>query len=299
MTIVNRIKNITRNTSFTEDNQPTSVKLELTGICSLQCRFCYNSTMKKHGIRQKIMSLETFKNVFHEITLVNSINEIGLFYMGESGLVKNLYSYFKEIKDFKTQDYFTFLTTNGLYGEEILKAIPYIDSLKVSWNYKNQNDFTFKTNRNAEHYYKIIENIKLFYEECHKYNKSLALSTVLDDDEESYNEILDVLSNFYDEHYFIPLQSQGGFLSNGKCGVIGELKNTVKEIPCWSLFNGLYIDVDLNIRTCSYGHGKEHILGNLQNNSLKNIINNPTHKKYKQLHLNGIIPDICRKCLTK
>lgn len=299
MTIVDRIKNISKNTNFTEDTKPISVKLELTGICPLQCKFCYNSEMRKSGIRQKIMSLETFKKVFHEINSINSINEIGLFYMGESGLVKDLYIYFKEIKDFKKRNYFTFLTTNGLYEKEILKAIPYIDSLKVSWNYKNQDDFMLKTNRDKDQYYKIIKNIKLFYEKCHKYNKLLALSTVLDDDEKNYKEILNTLSNYYDEHYFIPLQSQGGFYSNGKCGVIGELKNSVKEIPCWSLFNGLYIDVDLNIRTCAYGHTKEHILGNLQNNCLKDIINNPIYKKYKQLHLNGNIPNICKKCLIK
>ena len=94
-----------------------------------------------------------------------------------------------------------------------------------------------------------------------------------------------------DEHYFIPLQTQGGTFDIGTDGVVGEADNPVNPIPCWSLFKGLYIDCDLNIRTCCYGHNKDHILGNIKDNNVQD------HTIYKQQQLNGKIPNICKKCL--
>jgi hypothetical protein len=57
--------------------------------------------------------------------------------MGESGLHPKLYNFYKKIYN----NYYTFLTTNGTIISNILPAIKYINSLKVSWNYSDEDDF--------------------------------------------------------------------------------------------------------------------------------------------------------------
>lgn len=84
-----------------------------------------------------------------------------------------------------------------------MDSIPYVDSLKVSWNYKDITDFRKKTGQNERMYETIIENIKTFYEICHINKKKLAVSTVLDCNKEDYEEAISNLR--FDEHYWIPL----------------------------------------------------------------------------------------------
>ena len=285
--IQERIKRISRNDNLTVDTKITTCKIELTGICTLKCHFCNNSSMKKNNERQKLLSDHDFEEILSYVSKFDSLQEIGLFYMGESGLHPHLATYYKILKD---NGYFTYLTTNGTYIDNVIKAIPYIDSLKVSWNYKNKNDYidNFASKSSCE-YEKIIDNIETLYKECHKHNKRLAISTVLDTSKEEYLQELEKLS--FDEHYWIPLQSQGGCNAKGLDGVVGEVENQVSPLPCWSLFKGLYIDCDLNIRTCCYGHEAQHILGNIKDGNIKDT------NTFKQQQLEKTIPSICHQCL--
>lgn len=293
MSVQKRVEEISKNTNLSLETPYTTAKIELTGICTLGCKFCFNQQMKTNNERQKILSEENFDHILRELRTIPTVKEVGLFYMGESGLHKCLPDYYKRLKE---QGYFTYLTTNGTVSD-VIKAIPYIDSLKVSWNYKSFADFQSKTGGSVIQYFCIKYNIKLFQIMCHKFNKKLAVSTVLDGYREEYENELRSLS--YDEHYWIPLQTQGGSYTEGLSGVVGEDDHKVSPIPCWSLFKGIYIDVDLNVRTCCYGHTKEHIVGNLRNDSLRNILDSNQLTHMKTMHLNKQIPEQCRKCLMK
>lgn len=293
MSIVQRINSASDNSSVSLNTSPTLAKIELTGKCTLSCRFCNNVNMRKYNQRQKLLSTEDFELVLENLKSITSIKEVGLFYMGESGLHPLLKEFYKKLKEAR---YFTFLTTNGTYIKYILEAIPYIDSLKVSWNYKDLADFIEKTGVSAQVYFSIQKNIDTLYKECHKYNRTLAISTILDSEEKMYDGILKQLK--FDEHYFIPLQNQNGIEENGAPGVVGESINPVKPIPCWSLFKGVYVDVDLNVRTCCYGHDKIHIIGNLREEKLSNLISDEKLIRYKKSHLSNKIPSICTLCLN-
>lgn len=290
-TVKERVDYISDNTNYTINTPYISCKVEICGKCNMKCNFCYENTLVKEGKRQKLLSIEDLELILKALKRVSTLKEIGLFYMGEAGLHPKLAEMYKLCRD---NGYFTFLTTNGLLIDNILPAIQYIDSLKVSWNYKNFEDFKTKTGLNDENQYNTIkENTKELIEECHKFGTKLTISTILNpnDKKEDYDSSLKELS--YDEHYWIPLQTQAGFKETGLDGVVGEYDNTSSPIPCWSLFRGIYIDSDLNIRTCCYGHDDKFIIGNIKNND------NPTFDKntFKEKHLEKIVPDICKNCL--
>ena len=290
MSVRERVQKISQNTNLNINTPFTTAKVELTGCGTLGCWFCDHLSMKKNNIRQHMMSQEDFEIALEYLKRFDSLREVGLFYMGESGLHPLLDRYYRCLKK---AGYFTFLTTNATVITNILKAIPYIDSLKVSWNYKNEDDFNHNFSLGVGQYNTIIENVKILKAECNKFGKPLAISTVLDTCKEDYTDSLSEL--VYDEHYWIPLQNQGGTQECGADGVIGEDSHKVSPLPCWSLFKGIYIDCDLNVRLCCYGHSNEHILGNLHNgiDSIKS--NNDI--KLKQLSMK--VTSQCMHCLRQ
>ena len=292
MTVQDRVQLISNNTNLDLSTKITTAKIELTGACTFNCKFCYQQEMKQNNLRQNFLTDAEFNQVLSYLKLYPDLKEVGLFYMGESGLHPKLADYYKQVKEL---GYYTYLTTNGTCIHNIIKAIPYIDSLKVSFNYllEDSNDIKDITQTNIS-IQDIINNINLLNIECKKHNTEFALSTVIDEskyNKESHSKIIDYL--FPDIfHYYIPLQTQGGFNENGIGGVVGETESKVNKMPCWSLFKGLYIDANLNIRTCCYGHTDKHILGNIKD---MRVI---TKKELKEQHLNNIIPNICRECIN-
>jgi hypothetical protein len=249
--------------------------------------------MLKNGERQKFMSEEDFNIVLNALDDIYTIKEVGLFFMGESGLHPLLDRFYKALKE---KGYFTYLTTNGTVIGSILKALPYIDSLKVSWNYKNKKDFIAKTASAGRMYNTIVANIGILNMVCKEFDKTLTVSTILDSNKEDYAEALAQLE--FGDHYWLPLQSQGGTCDTGAAGVIGEYENKVLPIPCWSLFKGFYVDADLNVRTCCYGHSKEHIIGNLKEEPVMKLLCFGKGMGMKSQQVRNIIPSVCKNCLN-
>lgn len=288
-TIKDRVDRISNNKDITMNTQYTTCKIEVCGVCNMKCKFCYEKELARSKTRQKKMNIEDLKLVLDILKeKVPTIKEVGLFYMGEPGLNNYLDRMYKLCKEY---GYFTYLTTNGLYIHNILRSIPYVDSLKVSWNYKDPSDFQNKTGLHKDEYYRIADNTKYLYDICHKYNKDLTISTIVKDEQDKEEYLSSLKELYYDYHYFLPLQTQGGYNVSGTDGVVGEYDKQSSTIPCWSLFKGVYIDSDFNIRTCCYGHTEEFIIGNIKTN--------PNFNKdvFKEDQLNHKIPNICRNCL--
>jgi hypothetical protein len=78
---------------------------------------------------------------------------------------------------------------------------------------------------------------------------------------------------------------------------VGEDDNKRSCMPCWSLFKSIYIDANLNLRTCTYGHYDKHIITNIRKTN--NFILHNKVLEMRKKHLNCIIPYECDKCLSK
>lgn len=289
-TVQERVQAISCQDNLNLYTMPTSAKIEISGICSLQCNFCFQQQLRKQNIRQKLMGIDDFLLVIKYLQSIKTITEVGLFLLGESTLNSNLSLYYRLLKE---KQYFTFLTTNGTKLDTLIQALPFIDSVKVSWNYVDVYDFVKKTNQSAAVFNQIQQNINTLYNEVHKHNKELTISTVLDRPKAEYKDILKTLK--YDHHYWIPLQTQCGYNNIGIDGVVGEDQQMRKQLPCWSLFKSVYVDVDLNVRSCCYGHYDKHILYNLHNTPSFKFTDEYLLMRSKQLNMK--IPVQCKECL--
>lgn len=292
--IVARINNASDTSNITgTDDDVITAKIEVSSTCNFRCTFCCYSKMDLD--REKLMNVNDFKNVVNQLLKkYKNLKEIGLFYIGEPGFNPNLKEMYKYLKQ---KNIYTYLTTNGSYIKNILEAVPWIDSLKVSWNYINELDFINKTKQYKDVYYNIIENIEVLYQECHKSFKKLSISTVLDDNDP--NEYLKTIKKHlvYDEHYFIPMQNHGGFLKDGKDGVVGTQLQQREPLPCWSLFKGVYVDANFNIRPCCYAYSSTRSKVKFGKITKDNIIISEYEQNMKEQQLQGFIPDYCKNCL--
>ena len=86
MSVRERVQKISQNMNLNINTPLTTAKIELTGCCTLGCWFCDHLNMKKNNIRQHMMSQEDFEIVLEYLKRFDSLREVGLFYMGESGL---------------------------------------------------------------------------------------------------------------------------------------------------------------------------------------------------------------------
>ena len=159
--IVDRMKDKHNNTNLSMNTDINIAELELTGACELNCRFCYNRILRQKGIRQNCVDEDGVKIFLATIKKIPSIKEVGLYGLGESTLHPYLAKYYKMMKE---AGYFTYLTTNGVNTTHLIPAIKYIDSLKFSWNYKDENDFHAKTGADHKTMYTILRNINNIYQ---------------------------------------------------------------------------------------------------------------------------------------
>lgn len=299
--IVDRIDKASDNTNLTgTDDDVVLAKIEVSSYCNLNCKFCSKSYIGEHDVYRinRTMGLYQFKEIISVLkSRYKNLKEIGLFYIGEPGYNPNLKEMYSYLKD---NGFFTFLTTNGTLSRFIIDAIPFIDSIKVSWNYMNKEDYINKVGDTILSYNHLINDINYLYKECHKHNKTLTISTVLDDEKNIKlyeKEIMNKLN--YDFHYWIPLQNNGGYLDYGSDGVLGSYTKQRKPIPCWSLFKAVYVDSLGNIRPCCYSHKMK--CGVIKNNTIRFATEEKddfvVESNMKKLQLEGKIPDQCRECL--
>ena len=76
MGVKERVDLISDNHNLNVNMKPTTVKIELTGVCTLNCGFCFNQIMKKEGLRQSMMSDEMFDKILKSMKKIGSIKEV-------------------------------------------------------------------------------------------------------------------------------------------------------------------------------------------------------------------------------
>ena len=163
LTITDRIDAITRiNPEYRHEvlPAPKSVKIELTGNCNFACTFCARS--------QKLREVSTIDRSFFERIIKEmreeGVEELGLFYLGESFMVPWLPEAIEYAKSIGFP--YIFLTTNGSLAfpgkvEQCMKAG--LDSLKFSYNYANGEQLSEIAHVKQKLFEVIQQNIKDAY----------------------------------------------------------------------------------------------------------------------------------------
>lgn len=262
MTITQRIDRIT---GITDEYRkpicpaPKSVKIELTANCNYKCGFCVkslrddNGAMDRHFYRQIIKDLREC-----------GVEELGLFYIGESFTLKWLPEAIKEAKEAGFP--YVFLTTNGSAAtpqriKECMEAG--LDSLKFSLNFSSPQQMHEVAKVDPRFWSKSIEHLKearRIRDEggypCKLYASSIAFDGKQG---EAMNELVSEITPFVDEHYWLPLYGMSGASKASgwvpRPGNPGRLGNLRDPLPCWATFTEGHITKDGYLAACCFGTG--------------------------------------------
>lgn len=287
---------------------PRSVKIELTARCNYACSFCARSMRLRD---QKDMD----RSLFHRLALEMSeagVEELGLFYLGESFLIPWLP---EAIAYAKGVGYpYVFLTTNGSLAtpQRVRHCMEAgLDSLKFSFNYASAEQLTQIT-RVKESYFEIMKrNIK----EAHRiraegsFATGLYASYILYDGEqgERMKEAIEEIAPYVDEVYALPLYNQADLVTTtereqgwkptpGNRGRVGALRD---PLPCWSLFTEGHVTWDGKLSACCFDHDGRFHMGDLTKQGFMDAWHSATFRELRAAHLRrDVRGTVCEKCVV-
>ena len=287
-----------------EPPAPKSVKIELTANCNYRCTFCVKSLRPDDGEMDRAF----FSRIIREIR-DSGVDELGVFYIGESFTCKWLPEAIAEAKEVGFP--YVFLTTNGSVAtpekvEACMKAG--LDSLKFSINFSDEEQFKNVARVKPSLYQKALHNLK----EARKirdeggYKCGLYASSIAFDGEqgERMRALIDEhVLPVVDEFYWLPLFDMGG-AARGKtptAGNPGRLGNMRDPLPCWAVVNEGHITKDGLLAACCFGTG---IDGDLIMADLKEVdfMTGWNSEKFQTLRRAHLAKDVrgtaCEECIA-
>lgn len=287
---------------------PRSVKIELTSNCNYRCGFC------AHRLRMKQrddMDPALYRRLVDEM-LAAGVEELGLFFIGESFLCEWLPEAIRYAKD-KGMGY-VFLTTNGSLAtrEKVKECMEAgLDSLKFSMNYADTEQFAEIANVKPAYFRTAVDNLI----EARKvrdeggYKCRLYASSIQYDGEQQVRmeKLVDEIRPHLDEHYWLPLYSMGSLATRREeelgyrpiAGNQGRLGNLREPLPCWSAFTEGHITHDGKMSACCFDAGDKWTMADLTKVSFMQGWNSQAFQALRRAHLKKDVKGtICEDCVA-
>ncbi len=293
---------------------PRSVKIELTGRCNFACSFCARSDMLR---RQEDMEPEFFRRIVAEMR-ADGVEELGLFYLGESFLCKWLPEAIAVAKEVGFP--YVFLTTNGALvsrgkADSVFRAG--LDSLKFSFNFADEAQFAEVTNVKRSIFERVRVNITaarlsrdaIEAETGHRC--SLYASYIQYDGEQGarMKPMIRWLEEQVDQVYALPLYNQAGFCKKKlreqheewvpTAGNMGRVGGLVAPLPCWALFSEGHISWDGKLTGCCFSHTPDFDFGDLNKMGFMEAWNSPAAQALRAANLRkDVRGTACEHCVA-
>lgn len=314
--ITDRIDRITRigdNDCQTVLPPPRSVKIELTGRCNFGCTFCARSMVLRE---QQDMDRALFERLLREMRELG-VEEIGLFYLGESFLCTWLADAIEFAKHECGYPY-VFLTTNGSLATPARLRRCFaagLDSLKFSFNYADEAQFEEIAKVKRHVFGRMVENIRgaqAMRDAVHReigHRCGLYASYIEYDGAqgERMQVALDLIRDYVDEIYALPLYNQANLVTEGEekkgwkpiagnRGRVGALRD---PLPCWAVFTEGHITWDGKLSACCFDHDGRFHMGDLTTSSFLEAWNSEQFQVLRAAHLRrDVTGAACEKCVA-
>jgi len=287
---------------------PRSVKIELTARCNFKCSFCATG----YRLRDKRdMDWDFYVKLLKDLKQAG-VEEVGMFYLGESFLLPWLPDAIQAAKDEGFE--YVFLTTNGsLCTPDKVQACMAagLDSLKFSLNYADEEQFKSVAQVKGSLYHDLVRNVKSTRRVRDEggYDCGVYGSYINYDGEqgERMKAMVDELEPYLDEVYALPLYSQADLVSvdekgrgwDIKGGNPGRAGNMRPAMPCWSLFTEARVSYDGHLSACCFDHDGRFRMGDLNEVPFMEAWTCAEFQALRQAHLKGDVSQtVCKECVS-
>lgn len=291
--ITERIDNITRISSRYLDEvlpAPRSVKIEITAHCNYKCGFCVKSLRQDDGHMDRAL----YSRIIRELRDAG-VEELGVFYIGESFTCKWLPDAIKEAKDIGFP--YVFLTTNGSAAtpERVRQCMEAgLDSLKFSINFHSPKQLAEVAKVSPNYFQKAINNLKAarkIRDEGYK-TKLYASSIKFDGAQgQAMQAVIDEIQPYVDQSYWLPLYGMSGASKAAgwkpQPGNPGRLDAMRDPLPCWAVFTEGHITKDGKLAACCFGDGLDGglIMADLNEVDFMTGWNSKRYQELRRAHL--------------
>ena len=292
---------------------PRSCKIELTGRCNYACSFCARSMVLRE---QKDMERPLFERLLREMRDAG-VEEIGLFYLGESFLC----DWLEEAIAFAKQECgypYVFLTTNGsLATPERLDGCfrAGLDSLKFSFNYADEAQFKDIAKVKGALFRRMLENIeaakavrdRVFGQTGHRCGLYASYIEYDGDQGARMREALQQIQGCVDQIYALPLYNQANLVTDDEmkrgwqptAGNRGRVDALRDPLPCWAVFTEAHITWDGKLSACCFDHDGRFHMGDLARAPFMQAWNSPSFQALRQAHLaKDVTGSPCESCVA-
>ncbi|MCR4297497.1 MAG: radical SAM protein [Gallionella sp.] len=292
---------------------PRSVKIELTGRCNYRCGFCALRTRENQPKGDMDLSL------FRKITIdmrVAGVEEIGLFYLGESFSAPELLIEAVEWCKQELRFPYVFLTTNGSLAtpDLVRRCMMFgLDSLKFSVNAADEAQFEAVMGVKGALFRKSLANLQAArsLRDGVGYRCGIYASSIQYDGEQAakMQAMLEAeVLPYVDCHYFLPLYGSmthwnetgdgglGYVPTAGNQGRIGALRD---PLPCWSAFTEGHVTADGILTACCFDSDGRFAMGDLTRQRFMDAWHSLPFKELRGAHLaKDVSGTICEGCLA-
>jgi radical SAM protein with 4Fe4S-binding SPASM domain len=256
------------------------------------------------------MSFEFYSEVLLPSLSAAGVEEVGMFFLGESTIMPDLPKYIAEATN---QGFpYIFLTTNGTALTKV-KLHAYMQaglkSLKFSMNYADAEQFADIARVKPALFGNLIQAIKDAHaaREAGGYDCGLYASYIDYDDEqgEKMMALIDEVRPYLDEVYALPLYSQADLTGQEsteagwdvRAGNPGRAGNMRQPIPCWSLFTEARVTFDGELAGCCFAHDDRFNMGDLNKVDFMEAWHSNKFQDLRSHHLRGDVKGTaCENC---
>lgn len=283
---------------------PLSLEVEPTGYCNFQCSYCNHSLCKEKQRPTKYLSLDLYKKFVSDAKeFPNKIKTVTLAGGGEPLLNNDIYEMISLTKEIANE---TCILTNGslLNKERIHKLIDSgLDTLRVSLQGICKEDYKKVCNFNID-FEKFITNLAYLYENKGHTKIVLKMPDIAIDTEERKQKfhdlfddkcdslIIQVISKLVNDIDYTDIQVHSDE------SLYGEKLQKIQVCP--RVFMTMTMDQEGNIYPCSHSYYDMTTpkIGNIANNTLKEIWNSEELKTLRINHLEGkrFCLNSCKDC---
>lgn len=311
---IDRITHIPMDYRRVDPPCPKSVKIELSPRCNYRCGFCALGKRFTQPPMSEDMSLDFFKGITTGMYEAG-VEEIGLFYLGESLMNQQLtIDACRFLKEELGVPY-VFLTTNGSRADEptvqgLMEAG--LDSLKFSFNASDFDQFEEVMGVRREMYYRAVANLRQARElrDRYKYSTRIYASSIQFDGEQRVRMqvfIDRLIKPYVDEYYWLPLYSMGTVATEREeelgykptAGNQGRIGSLVEPIPCWSAFTEGHVRANGAVSLCCFDADGRFEVGNLHSQSWMEVWHSEKFQSIRRSHLERKVEGtICGACIA-
>lgn len=284
---------------------PRSVKVSLTENCNYGCRFCTQSINGLEGEMDRALFSRIIREA-HDF----GVQELGVFYLGESFLCKWLPDAIREAKQVGYE--YVFLTTNGSAAAPArVRACMEagLDSLKFSVNFYSGIQLPQVARVSPQYWRRSLDNLKYAraIRDEGKFKCGVYASSIRLDDAQlpMMESVVREILPFVDQHYWLPLYGMAGASKAngfhprpGNPGRIGALR---APIPCWSVFTEGHVTKDGLLSACCFGNGAstDLAMADLRQVDFMTGWNSLAYQRLRRAHLSGDISGTgCESCVS-